>query len=400
MTLNARAFLFCTTLAALTVVVGTNASWIEERVGRVKVVKAVAPAPEGDPANALIHMLAEPARTENVDLSFLDGIRQGRHYSLAENPIFSAEAGSLDVLLIGDSSVSWNLMRPLIEQRSGLRVGLLAYEGLTATKDFADLLRLELLQKLKPDGLLLLSFSDWNWSKPASETLKHDYLRKRSEALVDGISSAGAEDDARSDDRKSWSERLRGLVGRPFSRADVRAFTARRDARMLSLPHLTLPSLDLYSTWVEPVYAPRLAAKKAPAPTDQHFMLYGHEALVRHSRKGVRVRPHRDEPSSSDLDLASNIVANGRRYADLWPNTAIVIPLCVGDRVQKVRAMARTIFPSNKVIDLAMLLPPGEEVEFSDSFHLVNTGGFRASIVLGQWLKEHATPAAQVAIPD
>ena len=90
------------------------------------------------------------------------------------------------MLVVGDSSAAWNLSRPALEQVSGRKVGLVAYESAMPTGDFALLTEALAERYLKPDGVLVLSFADWVWRSKPAEGQRTPELRKLCETAAKG----------------------------------------------------------------------------------------------------------------------------------------------------------------------------------------------------------------------
>lgn len=103
----------------------------------------------------------------NLDMDFTGVVRamvpydRRLHRDSLELELFCEKEKSLDVLLIGDSTMAWGVIPSVIEQRSGLRVGMFAMRSMYLNE--TSMRTTERLQKyyLKPGGMTLFGFAIW-----------------------------------------------------------------------------------------------------------------------------------------------------------------------------------------------------------------------------------------------
>jgi hypothetical protein len=376
--LKAGAWFLATLLLAATVGVAFNATAIHDRW--------FDPLPEPDgkvQRNPEFAAMAAVAAPLGIDATQLQDLLRSRHLALPNNRLFRQPAHSLDFLLFGDSSLVWNNSLDVVESLTGKRVGMVGYESLAANPKLAQAAHVLATHFLKPDGALVLCFSDWNWERnPDAEQRVPE--GKQLESFRDKtvlLEFLKAERDAR------W-----------FSPRSVQMFsqwTTDEGERLFGrYARLGLPDLPLYARKVEPEWAPLLYAKKqenVPKQGSAAEFQFGPESLFLHRPNSPRRVPNTALAPDLAWAQSPHVARNAQAFAALSARKMVVIPMNTGVGANRMRALQQVHFPQAPVLDLALPVPAGWKLPFEpadSTSHLTGVGTVVSSFVLGSLLAQ------------
>jgi hypothetical protein len=339
---------------------------------------------QGAPAlpNPLFSEFQRVASGQDLDLEFARAVRwQDRTPEADRHPIFESEAGSWDVIIFGDSIVSYGVIPQVVSQASGLRVATFAVPATGITPGNAEVYAAIAERYLSPGGRVLLMFSVWTQMKVVNEG-----VNGRLAALDDSF--------FRALDRGGEGQRLA-----------YRAYVERRrgwDQALRSGLGLQLPSLPLYERWIEPEINPEWhAAKRAlrEGALGERFAWDGWTATL-YSREPEEFSRYSRAPAADPHSVLDEVVrsraATRARAALSLPGEKIyVIPWYASDDVY---VAARTLYQAfysdgTTLLDLGLLHETDARHPSAGRAHFTNESGLVASLRIGRWLKANAGKA-------
>lgn len=347
--------------------------------------------------------------------------RRLNHDSL-ELELFCAKEKSLDVLLIGDSTMAWGVIPSVVEQRSGLRVGMFAMRSmyLNAT----SMRTAERLQKyyLKEGGITLFGFAIWT-------QLQDPEIVRRGELLkFSRYSDEEFERFAR--DRRSscnvTNETVENQRPRIFSRGSLDSYSAelgllRRELRQAVGGLRESTAARRFREWAHPAwFNARMepAQKEVPAETagagsgkEQSWDAESNEfgdyrerislggfQFVRWDRQTLTATgpfPLRSIPSTAPADPRFEISEDQRTNAQslirLPGRKGFIITFYPEHRSYVVqRSIYAKLYKEHlELVDLGEMHPPGRGFSMDNEGHPANLGGLEKSLLIAEWLRDN-----------
>ena len=127
--------------------------------------------------NPIYDKLKKEGRKHKLNLEFTCNIQQitGRMRSF-ESAIFCHKPESLDVILFGDSTIGWAIIPQVIEQKTGLKVGIFALRGMYLNRRSLSVLQKIKEHYLKKDGISIFAFDQWTQEKHPNIFRRRDEL--------------------------------------------------------------------------------------------------------------------------------------------------------------------------------------------------------------------------------
>ena len=325
---------------------------------------------------------------------------------IEDSYVLSSPARSYDVLIVGDSSVAWGLIPEVIEQITGLSVGVFAAEGLTLNKTTAKVIRNVALHFLKENGLLILAFGDWTQEQPAdSKVLVSTQWMEKVAAMSPAefasfivpknIQTESAQTPTRCLSFLGFQE-WRGIHGR------VKAFVANDLG-------LSLNQSQFYAEYVEPFTNPVWHwIKKINLILIQGYLRWNNrsitvllkdldqiEELKRFRDAGkleqfkVRSRRSLSPPNPSYRNV--NVEQVAAIIKDIPRRKAVLVHFHSQESTYvKLRSIYNTYYRSSaSLIDLGREHPADAAYPMDQKGHMINIGGMYESVSLGLYLKQH-----------
>ena len=351
------------------------------------------------------------AKEYNLDLTFTRNTKDQRGpVDYKRNAIYSEKPKSIDILFLGDSSISWGLIPEVIEQITGKKVAMFAYESNVMTRKTAKLFNMISKYYLKENGILVVSFDNHLYSKNPNLTLiskkeceemnSWDFERfskcaKSQEGKVPQITGKienilaqiNTEDNASSvnpNNEVSLFERYQDAYD-TFSKYLAETF------------NLHLKSIDFYTLYLEEYFNPEWNKKKNVNIKNDTTM------YLRWNMKSITLYdPNFDHHSKHsevkpDTKLADkNIGANAEAAASIYGKRKIfMVPIFDEDRHYKLsRNIYDTYYRENgfELCDLGLYHPPKAQYLMQGGSHMGNEGGLFKSILVGECLREKLKP--------
>jgi hypothetical protein len=342
-------------------------------------------------ANPLYETLLRRPEARGLDLSSLRAVSEDRiGPGPLANPLFASEPHSYDVILFGDSTLAWGTLPSVIAERSGLRVGLFAYESGFLNRRMARLYDAIARTYLRPGGRAVFSFAAW------TQLADPDLVRLYGEdfARIETAIAAGGLP-GRLDRREAAAGLLSAMgIAQWRHRLHERLFGAVQGPGTILLPL--------------PAKPPEAPARSAAEPLDVEAM---HPRFLRSEPGAVTVMvdagaalrsipsdeapPFRDLPgalpdAASRANFERNAAALRALAAQAPYRSVYMIPIyAVSDRSAYLvqRALHRYAYKEVLcLLDLGVLHPPGETLPVGKEGHVVNEGGLLKSVLIAKAL--------------
>jgi hypothetical protein len=306
--------------------------------------------------NTLYPEMVEVAERYGVDVSFMKNPISTRRCNLYDSEIFKHRPGYYDVIVFGDSSLTWSFSPQVMEQVLGKRVGFFGIESAQPLASMVTLAEQITKTYLKRDGTVVFLFAAWTW-----------WISSEHPQWVHEIDDMAKS--AQSDSSRSRFERTVNAV-------------------------LGLPKLQAYFEFLEPYVAP-LRYRRA------HAQMFGRGCTFFSwglgSNAFLLVCPQTDRADvtaaipTNCASYTTNpyIIENLDRLSKAnFPNTVVALPFV--DHVMAPEFYCETYKPRGKlrVIDLPKVAGRYgvTSLEFEQETHLANTSTIDASVVLARAL--------------
>lgn len=386
--------------------------------------------PERPANNPLLEEYRRRARQTGINLEFTSVVRalvpyDGRlNKDSLELEIFCLPEKSLDVLLIGDSTMAWGVIPSAVEQRSGLRTGMFAMRSLYLNERMMRVT--ERLQKmyLKPGGITLFGFAIWTQLQEP-DIVRRGELYTFSELSDDEFRNFAAKR------RRECGTNLQGPAleepaALPFSKSALLAHTETLDSFREEMRSRTVrlrPSRlaeeirrEIHPAWFTEKTGSASESEKqepgGPAAPDEvreralygdyrekispgsfQFIRWDHQTLTATGPFALRSIRSTLPPDPSFTPNA-NHKRNAGALLRLPGRKGFIItfyPEHGSYRVQ--RAIYRTLYPELDLVDLGVLHPENTSFSMDNEGHPANSGGLEKSLMIADWLRENYRPA-------
>jgi hypothetical protein len=309
----------------------------------------------------------------------------GSQLELEKLPLLAMGPKSCDMLLVGDSSMAWGLIPEVVEQITGLKMGVFASEALILNVTTAKMIRNLASYYLKDDGLLILSFGGWTQEQDANSMVL---------VYANWIYSAAGMDEA---GFKKFIEQWKTyqLGGARKSILQQLAFSEYRKSivelriSMGRTWHLTLLQLPLYAEYIEPVVNPKwYRHKKEMKALIRCYLRWNNRSIVMYAPGLGKKSKHSETPP--DPEYRNKDIAVVSAILNRIPcRKAYQIHMNFDDaKYARLRSIYNTYYRNScGLIDLGVEHPKETSYEIDEKEHTINTGGFYQSILIGRTLK-------------
>ncbi|MCC5816582.1 MAG: hypothetical protein JJT78_17655 [Leptospira sp.] len=371
-----------------------------------------------------------------IDLSFTKKVQIKTDWMTFPSGVFCHKPGSLDVLIVGDSTIAWGIVPQVIEQRSGLKVGVFAQRGMYLNKRTVPIVqRLQELY-LKPGGMLILGFGfmsqgadpmaihreDDDFGKVESKS-KNEFLqfaKKRYKACQEYINKEPMElsqvdevfqDSLNKNEENNFQFNLYSNQNfKTYQELVIQRFRNFLDDSF----HMKIRSdsgvRELYKSSTHPGWFLEKAKKtgKNPKVDLSSNTIYDLDlskspkdiyniALLRwdpysttlFQKYGIFESIPSTEPAYQGWTPYWNLKINGEAVQSLTGKIAYIITYQQTEENYRTSRSIYEYFYKDRfqLIDLGVLHPK-EPIQLDKSYHTLNTSGIIKSIQIGDWLKE------------
>ena len=315
--------------------------------------------------------VSEIGSAHGLDLSAYRTVRASLGFALEDVPALTSPPASFDYLVIGDSTASWGLIEGVVEQVSGARVAVFAYESLLPNVDMVPALERVVSRSLKPGGTVVLFLSDWTLAAMPFEPQRKPFTQE----LV-SLGDAG------------FHRRFGGLASHSqwFTTEDLRDHTAALEWTITARNPLADRALPRLHTSTEEGLG---GAPYAPAGPGLGFFAWEGNLRVMHAPYDAK-RYERARFQTGAWRWPQ-VRMNAAALLTLSDRLVFAVPLCDREPLaEAIRENYRQLFADGaELADIHGMRDPEEPYEFSDKTHVRNLGALKQSILLGTWLRRH-----------
>ncbi len=371
---------------------------IHERIEKVEHEEKVFP-------NPLYPKYEAMAKKYDLDLAFTKNTIEKRgpiNYRI--NTIYTKRPKSIDILFIGDSNIAWGLIPEVIEQITGKKVAVFAYESNAITKKTAELFDRISKYYLKDDGVLVLSFDNHLYKKNPNTVLisKKEYEEMVSwdsaQFVAFAKSREGKTDHTVSVDDRAPNEKKEANTVEDLQKDHSSFNQYQKKYRELSdylgeRLHLRLKSVDLYTLYLEEYINPEWNKNKNVNIKNDTtmYLRWNMNTITLYDPNFGHYSIHSESmPSKEPAD--KNIEANAKAAAEIFgPKKIFMVPLFDKEKHYELsRSIYYTYYRKEgfELCDLGLEHPKNAKYPMEGGSHMVNEGGLLKSILVGHCLKE------------
>jgi hypothetical protein len=302
-------------------------------------------------------------------------------------PLLGYAPKSCDILLVGDSTMAWGMIPEVIEQMTGLKVGVFSSEALILNMTIARLIDNLASYYLKDDGLLIISFGSWTQEQNAQSMVLVYIDWICNVANMNNTEFAAYMEKWKKEQTERGSFNLTRMLGFPGYRESIGSLK-------LSIAYkygLSLLQLQLYNDYIEPYLNPTWHNKKMEMKAKVHCtMRWNNRSIIMYSADLGKRSVHSESPpdpsyKNKDIEIVSGILKKipGRK--------AYQIHITIDDsKYTRLRSIYNTYYKGSfGLIDLGREHPKDATYEVDEKEHTINTGGFYQSILIGKFLKKN-----------
>lgn len=327
--------------------------------------------------------MSELAARHGVSLEHARTLRRGRSFDIRESPLFLLPDRSLDVLIVGDSTVVWGFSPLIVSRASGQRVGVFAYGQARPTRNFLRTVRSLARRYLTDEGLILLCFSSRDWSQPQNA--------RQVDRNLQALTQMGERE------LEAFIQNKRSLVPAPFTPGHVAAHWKGVEESLAKIPWLgaaSLPELSFYSRWAEPVVAPRTAAAALENTDQRGKQVFYHwddwKSILLLCPTCSYEAPRRVPPRSRRPDR--EMLSAAEAASSLPHELGFVITFygvsSLSGRLRGLYEMA--LEERAALVDLEAMWPLELAVAVQSGVHVANEGALYQSLLLARWLQRYS----------
>ncbi len=340
--------------------------------------------PEKEFRNPLFEEFNAIGKKYGIDVSFARTVKNARYGSLLSRTFLSKPKQYYDVIIIGDSSISWGLIPQAVEQMTGLKTGMVAYESLTLTDDVIKASSVIARHFLKQEGMLIFAFMSRNLTGDPSKSLG---FFQSPMSFIAGMSESGFEEYVKSELEKNSELRL--SVDTLFNFESYRRLydNARSGLRDM----LSMPEINIYQRKIEKRINPKWHSKKSRFDEDRkNFIRWDDQAVTMYKEKIEQQSIRSETPANPGYkNKNAQTLADGVKKIPFRKRFMIHISRDDAEYV-RLRSIYNACYSGScALIDLGRLHPRDASFPVIHDSHTVNTGGIYQSILLAEWLKKN-----------
>ncbi len=339
--------------------------------------------------NPLYSHYAKIANKYDLDLSFSKKVweQRGPHdYKI--NHIFHQPKKSIDIIFFGDSSISWGMIPQVIEQLTGKKVAMYAYESNLLSENTSLLFDKIAQYYLKDDGVVIFSFDIKNMQRTPKS------IKVSEESYYEILDWEEKDFDAYTD------QNIESFYNKYISFDTFQRYYTRHSEYLKSNYHLVLQSPSIYRYYIEKMVNPKLA--KAKALNDNHdtkFIRWDMRTVTEFNPRFMDKAFH-DSNSSTIIIDDNNTHINAQGVKKIYGKRKLyMVPLYNNTESYMI---SRSIYQSAykdlgfELFDLGVALKDNTNYTMQSDgtvenakTHMANTGGLMKSILIGQWLAKY-----------
>ena len=346
--------------------------------------------------NPLYDKFVKIADYNNLNLSFTKEawVQRGpNNYKI--NTIFEEKAKSIDILFFGDSSIAWGMIPKVIEQMTGKKVAVYAYESNVLTVKTSKLFNKVSQYYLKDNGLVIFSFDNWTQDKEPNNVI---ISKKQCDEIIswkDDDFKKYAKKQERKQERKSIKpiKKQEKFYHKYLSFNAFQSLYKQKSEYLKSEYGLFLKSPSFYEEYLEVVINPKLYKNKNKNKNKKtKFIRWDLDSITQYNPnftyKSIYSKVMPTEPI-----VNKNIELNARAASKIYgKNKIYMVPLYYKEK--KYVKSRNNYYSYYKQLgfglsDLGAFQPKKHAYTMQSGCHMGNTGGLMKSILIGKWLQEY-----------
>jgi hypothetical protein len=288
-------------------------------------------------------------------------------------------------LFFGDSSIAWGLIPKVIEQTTGKKVALYAYESNMLNTETAAVFNLLSEYYLKENGMVILSFDNWTLNKDSVNPPKRRASQK--EMYSWNIN-----------DMKKFAEKKEiSFYNKYLSFHAFKSLYNQKSEYLKSHYGLYLKSPPFYEKYLEPIINLTLHANKSINKNKKtKFIRWDMDTITEYNKNFKYKSIHSKELPIAPM-VNKNVELNAIASSKIYGKTKIyMVPLF--PTVDSYRISRNMYYSYYKALgfqlaDLGDFQPKNHAYTIQAGSHMGNAGGLKKSILIAKWLKQYFNDA-------
>lgn len=332
--------------------------------------------------NPLYEKFSKIANEHNLDLSFTKTawVQKGpTNYKI--NTIFEEKEKSIDILFLGDSSIAWGMIPNVIEQMTGKKVAVYAYEANVLTVKTSKLFNKISQYYLKDDGIVIFSFDNWTKDKDPNFV---QISKKECDEIITWENK---------DFQKYAKKNEISFYNKYLSFRAFESLYNQKSEYLKSRYGLYLKSPSFYEDYLEEILNPTLHASKSINKNKvRKFIRWDMNSITITNEKFNYTSIHSEIMPTIPM-INKNVQLNAKAASKIYGKDKIyMVPLYYNeDNYKKSRNMYYSYYEKLefKLSDLGTFHPKDHAYTMQYGSHMGGTGGLMKSILIGKWLKQY-----------
>lgn len=364
--------------------------------------------------NPLYTKFERIAIENNLDLAYTKNTWiDNSPVSYKKSGLYLEEPKSIDILFFGDSTIAWGFIPGVVEQMTGKKVGVYAFESNLLTAKTSQLFNRIAKYYLKNDGIAIFCFDNWTKSQSpnsvnisqkdfdemaswSDEKFKQYVIQYRIQTLA--LNQIQKTHDT--DQNKSFAQAVNPTVNSNSasinnSNYSFAIYQKTHDEIINNLKenyHLQLKSPHLYFDYIEPILNPIIhKAKMQNQNKDTLHIRWDYNSLTHFNPNFEDISIHSNSSSFTNLN-DTNIKLNALEASKIRVAKKIyVVPLFTKESSYKEsRDIYQTYYKNLEfdLCDLGTIQAYENGYEMQSRAHMGNTGGLMQSILFAKWLQK------------
>lgn len=322
------------------------------------------------------------AKQHNLDLSFTKNVWfQRGPIDYKQNTIFAQKPNSIDILFLGDSSIAWGVIPQVLEQITGKKIAIYAYESNLLTQKTAKLFNKISSYYLKKDGIVIFSFDDWTQKQNLNDVR---YSKKTFQEMLQWN---------KQDFAKYATSHEPSFFQKYLSYDTYTTLYNKSSEYLKTNYHLELKSPSIYANYIEKYTNPTLyQAKAINQQQEDTFIRWDmHTTTLYNPQRNLQSIASSKHPKKPLKN--KNIAINAKAASQIYGSTKIyMVPIYAK---HSLYLSSRNIYQSYykdlgfELCDLGQLHPKDHTFSMQEYSHMANTGGLQKSILIANYLKAY-----------
>lgn len=346
--------------------------------------------------NPLYKEFVEIANKNNLDVSFTKTawVQRGpNNYEI--NTIFEEKEKSIDILFFGDSSIAWGMIPKVIEQMTGKKVAIYAYESNVLTVKTSKLFNKISQYYLKDDGVVVFSFDTWTQDKEPNSVIISQEQCDEMISWKDDDFKKFAKKQEKKQEKKSIRpiKRQEDFYQKYISFDSFQSLYKEKSEYLKSEYGLFLKSQSFYEEYLEEVINPKLYANKNKnKDKNTKFIRWDLDSITEYNPNFILKSIHSKKIPIEKI-INNNIDLNSKAVSKIYgKNKIYMVPLYPNEIAY---LLSRSYYYSYykqlgfELSDLGAFQPKEHAYTIQTGCHMGNTGGLMKSILIGKWFQEY-----------